>query len=312
MVGRLAERAGLPMPKVYLDPQRAAERLRHRAQPGERGGGGDHRHPADPRPRRAGGGDRARAGAREEPRHPDDDGGRHGGRRHLDAGAVRVPLRRRARPGQRDGADRGAAGGDLRADGGDADPDDDQPDAGVFRRPAGGGDQRRPAGAGAGAAQDLGLCRADPDAERRAQPDLGAALHRQSAERAADGQPLLHPPERGEPHPRAGGDGRRMAASPRRRRSGSRPGRARFPPSGAGERARPRGAAGGRGAGCGRAGARAEPRRADRGGGRAAGGAGAGRAGAGAGAGGGDAQASRADRRRARAGSCRSRRRRRR
>ena len=43
------------------------------------------------------------------------------------------------------GADRRAARGDLRADGGDADPDDDQPDAGVFRRPARRRDQRQPA-----------------------------------------------------------------------------------------------------------------------------------------------------------------------
>ena len=34
----------------------------------------------------------------------------------------------------------------LRAAGGAADPDDDQPDAGVFRRPRRGGDQRQPAG----------------------------------------------------------------------------------------------------------------------------------------------------------------------
>ena len=69
------------------------------------------------------------------------------------------------------GADRGDPRGDLRAAGGDADPDDDQPHAGVFRRPAGGGDQRQAAGAGERAAQDLGLrpahrrCRA-PSATR--------------------------------------------------------------------------------------------------------------------------------------------------
>ena len=47
-----------------------------------------------------------------------------------------------------DGAARHDPRGDLRAAGGDADPDDDQPDAGIFRRPAGGGDQRQAAGAG--------------------------------------------------------------------------------------------------------------------------------------------------------------------
>ena len=78
------------------------------------------------------------------------------------------------------------------------------------------------------------------DADRRAQPGLGAALHHQPAERAADGQPLLHPSERGEPHPRAGGDGRRRRRpGPRQRPSStrrSRPGRARSPSSAAGER----------------------------------------------------------------------------
>ena len=47
-----------------------------------------------------------------------------------------------------------------------------------------------------------------PDAERRAQPGLGAALHHQPALRPAHGQPVLDPPERREPHPRARGDGR--------------------------------------------------------------------------------------------------------
>ena len=100
----------------------------------------------------------------------------------------------------------------LRAAGGDAHPDDDQPHPGIFRRPAGGGDQRQAAGARERARQDLGLRPAHRHADRRAQPGLGAALHHQPAERAADGQPLLHPSERGEPHPRARGDGR-----PRRR-----------------------------------------------------------------------------------------------
>ena len=86
--------------------------------------------------------------------------------------------------------------------------------------------------------QDLGLRQPDRDAERRAQPGLGAALHRQPAERAADGQPLLDASERREPHPR------RSRRSPRRCSRRSRRGRARSRRSGAaagpGERPRPR------------------------------------------------------------------------
>ena len=121
--------------KVYLIRERPAERLRHRAQPRERRGGGDDRHPAAPRPRRARRRDRPRARPHQEPRHPDDDRRRDRRRRHLDAGPVRLLLRRRARPRQPARAARRAARGDLRADGGDADPDDDQPDARIFRRP---------------------------------------------------------------------------------------------------------------------------------------------------------------------------------
>ena len=52
-------------------------------------------------------------------------------------------------PRQPDGAARRAPGGAARAAGGAADPDDDQPDPGIFRRPRRRGDQRQPAGAGA-------------------------------------------------------------------------------------------------------------------------------------------------------------------
>ena len=64
-----------------------------------------------------------------------------------------------ARPRQPDGADRGAARGAVRAARRHADPDDDQPDPRVFGRQARGGDQRQPARPRRGAAQDLGLCR---------------------------------------------------------------------------------------------------------------------------------------------------------
>ena len=53
----LAQRAGLPMPKLYVDRQSAAERVRHRAQPGERRRRGDDR--AAPAAVARGGGRRA-------------------------------------------------------------------------------------------------------------------------------------------------------------------------------------------------------------------------------------------------------------
>ena len=99
------------------------------------------------------------------------------------------------------GLARGAAGGDLRAAGGDADPDDDQPDPGIFRRPRRRRDQRQPAGRSRARSRKISAYAArDRHAERRAQPDLGAALHRQPAERAADGQSLLDASGRREPH----------------------------------------------------------------------------------------------------------------
>ncbi len=57
------------------------------------------------------------------------------------------------------------------------------------------------------APQDRRLRPRDHHAERRAQPDLGAALHHQPAARRPDGQPLLHPSRHREPHPRPRGDG---------------------------------------------------------------------------------------------------------
>ena len=67
-------------------------------------------------------------------------------------------------------------------------------------------------------AQDFQRGGADPQSSRRAQSSVGASLHRQPAVRCAHGQPLLHPPQCGEPHRparrdrRAHGPGRRRAA----------------------------------------------------------------------------------------------------
>ena len=46
MVGRLAQQRRAADAEGLPHPRGPAERLRHRAQPGERRGGGDHRHPA--------------------------------------------------------------------------------------------------------------------------------------------------------------------------------------------------------------------------------------------------------------------------
>ena len=94
---RLAQRAGLPQPRVLRHPAGVAERVRDRPQSGARRRGGDRRHPADSERRGARGRDRARAGARQAPRHPDQLGrGDAGGGDH-DGVALRDVLRRRPR-----------------------------------------------------------------------------------------------------------------------------------------------------------------------------------------------------------------------
>ena len=45
IVRDLADRAGMPMPKLYVTPRAAAQRLRHRPQPQARGRGRDRGHP---------------------------------------------------------------------------------------------------------------------------------------------------------------------------------------------------------------------------------------------------------------------------
>ena len=153
-------------------------------------------------------------------------------------------------------------------------------------------DQRQPAGPRRRAAQDLGLCRADRDAERRAQPDLGAAVHRQPAvagsgwttcsrrirtSRTASGRSRRWPARRG---PRVGDP---AEPDPHRAPALSAPGLAA------------RRAAAALVAGVLEQGASLDDQEPD------AGAAGAGRAGAGAGARGGNAAAPRPDRRAARA-----------
>ena len=61
-----------------------------------------------------------------------------------------------------------------------------------------------------------GAAKRAPMIERGAQPGDRAALHRQSADRRAHGQSLLHASGDGEPHRRAAGDGARAARAARR------------------------------------------------------------------------------------------------
>ena len=153
-----------------------------------------------------------------------------------------------------DGADRGAAGGDLRADGGDADPDDDQPDAGVFRRPARRGDQRQAAGAGAAR---CARSRPMPGASRCRAPSATRPRRRSSSSTRCPGSgwTTSSPPTR--TSRTASGRWRRWPAEPAACRAPTREIRRPSPiPVVAGAEvsgSRPRGAAGGGGAGRGRA-----------------------------------------------------------
>ena len=118
MVRELTTRADLPMPRLYMIPQRPAERVRDRPQPEARRGRGDQRdHQAALRGRAARGA-RARARPRQEPRHPDPVRGL-GDRRddHL-PGVLRALVRRRRRFAGRAGREPGP--GPAGADRGDA------------------------------------------------------------------------------------------------------------------------------------------------------------------------------------------------
>ena len=110
-----------------------------------------------------------------------------------------------------------------------ADPDDDQPHPRVLRRPARRRDQRQPARPRQRAAQDLRLRPPDPDAERRAQPGLGAALHHQPADRRSGWTTSSRPTRtsrtasaRSRRWPAAAAAGSRPPGRARSRRSGAR------------------------------------------------------------------------------------------
>ncbi|CAA9296935.1 MAG: Peptidase M48, Ste24p precursor, partial [uncultured Gemmatimonadaceae bacterium] len=186
-------------------PARPAQRLRHGAQPRARGGVRDRGDHAPRVAGRARGGDRARAGAHQEPRHAAADDHGHPGRRHQQPGLVRDVRRRQRRRGgwkpvrRADRRDRRAHRGLPGADG-------DQPAAGVQGRRGGGRDLRPPARPGQRAAEAGGRRAADPDARRAgggpARPGKPARRLRRR-----DGQAVLHPPaHRGARGP-VGGDG---------------------------------------------------------------------------------------------------------
>ena len=122
----LAQRMGLPMPKLCIIPEPFAQRLRHRPQPEARFGGVHRRHPAADerqRNRRRGG---ARTGPRAAPRYSDQLGGRHARGGHHLSGAHGLLVRRQPRRRQpRRRHDRRHRHDDPGAHRGHADPDGD-------------------------------------------------------------------------------------------------------------------------------------------------------------------------------------------
>ena len=98
IVRTLATRAGMPMPRVYVIPGEAPERVRDRPQPAARGDRRHGRHLAHHERGRAGRGAGPRALPRAEPRHADHGHRGHPGRGdhlHGPHGPVGHDLRRR-------------------------------------------------------------------------------------------------------------------------------------------------------------------------------------------------------------------------
>ena len=92
LVQTLSNRANLPMPKLYIIDEAAAECLCHRAQSGKRRGRGNDWFVASPDNGRAGRRDGPRIGPYSPSRYPFDDDNRDHRRRYFDAGEFRLFL----------------------------------------------------------------------------------------------------------------------------------------------------------------------------------------------------------------------------
>ena len=208
IVERLS-RAGRPADAEGLHHSRSvAERVRDRPESLARRGRGDRRDPAGPQRHRARRGDRARAGARQAPRHPhqlrrgDDCRGDHDGRRGSAqvGGDVRRLRRPRRRPRSRQQPDRAAGDDHPGADRRDADSDGDFAVARVRGRRRRRADRRQSVRAGRRAAQDR---RGVQAGAARRQPGDGAHVHHQAVLRRGADVALQQPSADRGSHPRA-------------------------------------------------------------------------------------------------------------
>ena len=196
---------------------RVAERVCHRPQPESRRGRGHGRHPSAARPAGARRRDRARTGARQESRHPDQFRGRDGGRRHHGGRAhapVRRPLRRWTQRQSRGRVEshRAPRHHHPGADCGDADSGGNLALARVRRRRRRGGDRRRADGSRQCASQARTRLETDPDG---CQPGDGPHVHHQAVLGPGAVWSVQHAPADG--GSRSGAAGARPDAASRRR-----------------------------------------------------------------------------------------------